>query len=74
LLARHHPDEPLFSNRLAKMRAPMEFCKPDLQNEYFNEVAAWIKKTYNVKITYGNFTPYFEMDCTQNKAAIENGP
>jgi hypothetical protein len=72
LIARHHPDEPIFGNRLEKMRNPMDYCDPPFQAEYFKEFAAWVKQTYKYDITYSGFTPYFKIDCSQDQSAIRD--
>jgi hypothetical protein len=72
LLARHHPDEPIFGKQLEHMRNPMEYCDPPFQAQYFREFAAWVKKTYKFDITYEGFSPYFMIDCSQDQSAIRD--
>ena len=61
-LARHHPDDPMFGNLLSSNRYNADFCKPEAQVPYFMEFAKWVKKHYDVEITYKSFIPYFKKD------------
>ncbi|HAJ80683.1 MAG TPA: hypothetical protein DCO75_13040 [Fibrobacteres bacterium] len=72
LLARHHPDEPIFGKQLEHMRNPMEYCDPPFQAGYFKEFAAWVKKIYKYDITYNGFMPYFMIDCSPDQSAIRD--
>lgn len=71
-LARHHPDEPIFQNKLAYNRYHADFCKPDEQVQYFIEFAKWVKKHYGFEIRWNNFKPYFIKDISKDQSAIRD--
>jgi hypothetical protein len=72
LLARHHPNEEIFSNSLSFYRFNADYCKPAAQTPYFVKFTNWMKKKYNVEITYKGFTPYFKKDFSVEQSAIKN--
>lgn len=70
-LARHHPDDLAFSNFYSYNRFNADFCKPELQVDYFNSFAKWIKEKYNYDLVYKNFKPYFKKDVSKDQAAVK---
>jgi hypothetical protein len=70
-LARHHPDDLMFSNFYATSRRNADFCKPELQEIYFIDFAKWIKKNYNYDLKYQGFKPYFKKDVSKDQSAIK---
>jgi hypothetical protein len=69
-LARHHPDEMIFSNFYSYNRINADFCKPELQLDFFYSFAKWIKKKYNYDLEYNNFKPYFIKDVSKDQSAV----
>jgi len=61
-LARHHPDEMIFSNFYSYTRLMIDYCDLESQAAYFVEFRKWIKKKYNYNLEYKNFKPYFNKD------------
>lgn len=71
-LARHHPDDPMFSNLYSYSRRNADFCKPNEQVEYFKKFAVWMKEKYNYEIKFGSYTPYFKKDVSKDQSAIRD--
>lgn len=66
LIARQHPDTPLFQNRLHMLTNPRDYCDLKSQEKYFIDFQTWIKKTYGYNISYDGFIPYFERLCDES--------
>jgi hypothetical protein len=60
LVARWHPDEPLFQQRLYTLRT---YWRPAKLQPYFKDLAVWVKKTYDVESNYDGFTPFLMIPC-----------
>jgi len=63
LIARLHPDTPLFQNRLHMLTNPRDYCDIRKQENYFIDFQKWLKNTYRYIISYNGFIPVFERLC-----------
>jgi len=70
-LARHHPGEPIFQNKLSSIWYNADFCKPEEQIPYFRDFSKWAKEHYGIDITYKDFIPYFKK-AIGDKSKIQN--
>ena len=71
-LARHHPNDPMFSNLYSFNRREAFYCEPEKQLPYFDTLAIWLKRNYNFTVDYNKFKPYFKKDTSKDQSAIRD--